>query len=92
MAEELMNPCGVYRYEDNPLAPRPAHVRKKVLGLVDNSKSNADHFLDRVQEVLNQTYCLAEIQRIKKSSGAVPAPFTPEFFERCDVAVNAFGD
>jgi hypothetical protein len=33
-----------------------------------------------------------EVLRIKKSSGAVPAPFTAEFFNHCQIAVNAVGD
>lgn len=89
---ELMNPCGVFRYDQEPIAPRPRELTKKVLGLLDNSKKNADLFLDHVLQVLHKAYSFADVLRIKKSSGAVPAPFTTEFFERCNMVINAFGD
>lgn len=92
MADELMSPRGVYRYEEKPLARRLTELSGKVLGLVDNSKQNADLFLDRVFEALSRTYAWKDVLRIKKPSGSVPASFTPEFFERCDLVINAFGD
>ena len=92
MADELMSPRGVYRYEEKPIARRLSDLGGKVLGLVDNSKQNADLFLDRVLEILSRTHAWKDVLRIKKSSGSVPASFTPEFFERCDLAINAFGD
>ena len=92
MADELMNPRGVYRYEEKPIAPRLKEMGNKVLGLVDSSKQNADLFLDRVLEVLNRTYAWRDVLRIKKAAGSVPAPFTPEFFDRCDLVINAVAD
>jgi len=92
MVDELMNPIGICRYEKKPIAPRLGDLKNKVLGLVDNSKSNADLFLNQVQEVLCQSYVFADILRIKKSAGSVPASFAKEFFERCHLVINAFGD
>ncbi len=92
MAEELMNPRGIYHYEKTPIAIRSGALKNKVLGVVDNSKPNADLFLNRVAEVLKKNYDWAEILRLRKTSGAVPAPFTPEFFKRCDLVINGVGD
>ncbi len=92
MADQLMNPRGISRYEDKPIAGRLSDLDKKVLGLVDNSKQNADVFLEHVLKVLSETYGFADILRIKKASGSVPAPLSPEFFERCHLVINAFGD
>jgi len=92
MADELMNPRGVYRYEEKPIARRPGDLRNKVLGLVDSSKQNSDLFLERVLEALNRTHSWKEVLRVKKSAGSVPSPFTPEFFERCDLAINGVAD
>ena len=92
MVDELMNPRGVCRYEENSIAPRPRDLKNKVLGLVDNSKQNADLFLDHILEALRGTYVFADILRVKKASGSVPAVFTPEFLDRCDLVINAFGD
>jgi hypothetical protein len=92
MAEELMNPRGITHYEKTPIAPRDGVLKNKVLGIVDNSKPNADLFLNRVAEALKKNHALAEILRIRKTSGAVPAPLTPEFFHRCDLVINGVGD
>ena len=92
MADELMNPRGIFRYEDKPIARRWSDLNNKVLGLVDNSKQNADVFLEHVLKVLSETYAFTDILRVKKASGSVPALFTPEFFERCNLAINALGD
>ena len=92
MAEELMIPRGVYHYEKKPIAPRCRDFKNKVLGIIDNSKPKADLFLNEVLGVLNNKYAWVEILRLRKTSGAVPAPFTPEFFDRCDVVINGVGD
>jgi len=42
MAQILINPRGAFRREVNPIAPRPKSLDNKVLGLVENSKDNAD--------------------------------------------------
>ena len=92
MADQLMNPRGVFHYEKKPLAPRPKDLNKKVLGLVDNSKNNADLFLVHVQEVLSRTHTFTDTLRVEKPAGSVPANFPQEFLDRCDVVINAFGD
>ena len=92
MTQILLNPRGVFHREENPIATRPDSLDDKVLGLVDNSKTNADVFLDRLQELMIKTYQIKEVLRIRKSVSGTPAPFSDDFFEKCDMVVNAFGD
>ncbi|NQU15943.1 MAG: hypothetical protein HQ561_17450 [Desulfobacteraceae bacterium] len=92
MTQILLNPRGVSHREENPIATRPDYLDDKVLGLVDNSKTNADVFLDRLQELMIKTYRIKEVLRIRKSVAGTPAPFNDDFFEKCDMVVNAFGD
>ncbi len=92
MAEILMNPRGIYHYIKKPIARRGGPLKNRVLGIVDNSKPNADLFLNEVLGVLNKDYTWGEVLRLKKTSGAVPAPLTPEFFHRCDWVINGVGD
>ena len=47
MSQYLLNPRGRFNFESNPIAPRPSALEKKVLGLVDNSKVNADRYLKK---------------------------------------------
>ena len=92
MAQMLINPRGVFRREDNPIAPRLDSLDNKVLGFVDNGKVNADLFLDHIEKRLRETYNIPNIIKIRKSRVGTPAAFSPEFFQECDFAVNAFGD
>jgi len=92
MTRILVNPRGVFRREENPIADRPKTLRGKILGLIDNSKVNADVFLNRIEKLMGETSGIGRVRRIRKSVAGTPAPFTEDFFARCDVAVNAFGD
>ena len=92
MSQQLYNPRGMFRMVENPIAQRLPNLNHKVLGLVDSSKPNADVFLNRIRERLSTTYMFPEILRTKKANAAIPTIYTPEFFEKCDFAINAFGD
>lgn len=92
MADELMNPRGIWRYEEKPIAPRIGDLNGKTLGLLDNSKQNADLFLDQILGMLTKTISFGEILRLKKAAGSVPASFSPGFLNRCQMVINAFGD
>lgn len=92
MADELMNPRGIARYERKTIAPRVKDLNGGVIGLLDNSKNNADVFLDHVLKVLKRDFAFADVLRIRKKAGSVPAVFNQEFLTRCRFVVNAFGD
>ena len=92
MAIELLNPRGVSQRPQNPIASRLDTLDDKILGLIDNSKDNADLFLDAVVELLKKTYRIPETLRLQKSAGSLPVSFTREFFDKCDYVINAFGD
>jgi hypothetical protein len=92
MAQFLVNPRGAFRREINPIAPRPESLDGKVLGLVENSKDNADIFLDAVARRIRKSWNIKNVVQIRKSVAGTPAPFTDTFFDECDIVINAFGD
>ena len=92
MSEQLLNPRGVFRREEKPIAQRMPSLDQKVMGLVDNSKANADLFLQHIKEFLCKGYAIAEVLTVRKATASMPATFTEEFLDNCDFAVNAFGD
>ena len=92
MDDELMNPRGIAKYERKTIAPRVKNLNGGVIGLLDDSKDNAGVFLDHVLKVLKKDFAFADVLRIRKKAGSVPAIFTPEFLTRCQFVVNAFGD
>ncbi len=87
-----MNPRAVFRRDENPIASRSTSLDKKTLAIIDNGKVNADRFLDAVENRLLRSFDIESVIKVRKSRVGTPAPFTPEFFKECDVAVNAFGD
>ena len=92
MAQILINPRGAFRREMNPIAPRPRSLDNKVLGLVENSKDNADIFLDAIKQRIRKSWNIKDVVEIRKSVAGTPAPYTDVFFDKCDIVVNAFGD
>jgi len=92
MQRELLNPRGVFHYEDNPIAQRPPSLDQKVLALIDNSKDNAAPFLEALYRLIGKTNHISGVIRFHKPGASMPASFTPDLFERCDMVINAFGD
>ncbi|MDX9820391.1 MAG: hypothetical protein RBT20_00505 [Syntrophales bacterium] len=92
MMEELLNPRGVVRYDRKRIAPRVRNLDGGVLGLMDNSKSNADVFLDCVLEILKKRHSFADVLRMRKKAGSAPATFDQAFLSECTFVINAFGD
>ena len=92
MTQKLLNPRATFRRKEDPIAGRLNSLNKKVLGLIDNSKINADRFLDQIEALFKQKFEIASVIRIRKSIAGTPAPYPEDFFDRCDAAVNAFGD
>ena len=78
-----------------PLAPRKyARLDGVRLGLLGNSKLNADAILGAIGELLGQQYALESVVARMKPSFSHPAP--PEIVEemaaRCDVVLAGVGD
>ena len=92
MNNELLNPRGIIQLNENPIAQRLSSLDKKVLGLVDNSKDNADLLLDALQGMVSERNQISEVVRLKKPGPSTPASFTQEFFDKCDFVINAVGD
>lgn len=92
---ELMQPWGdgaqAWRGE---LAARPASLKGLRLGLLDNSKPNADVLLEAVLEELREELEPAAVIRRRKPGAGVPGPpsLLEELAAECDAVVVAVGD
>ena len=75
-------------------APRVASLRGARVALIDNSKHNADRFLDVIAALLVSDHGVAGIERYRKVSASVPTP--PEILARllegADAAVHGVAD
>ena len=74
-------------------APRPMDLAGKVVGLLDNTKEQADIILETVGEDLRQRYGVAEVILVRKEFFSKPA--RPELIDdmakKVQVAVAAVG-
>ena len=75
-------------------APRLASLAGTRLGIIDDSKRNADVLLEELAEVLRTRYEITEIKWHRKPSASRPADPTAlkELVEQVDSVVIAIGD
>lgn len=89
----LMNPAARRKVVAQPLAPRLRSLEGKTIGLLDNTKHNADLLLEAVGELLVARHGVkALVYRRKTSSSPGAGPLIPEFAQTCDAVVSAYGD
>ncbi len=89
---EVHDPTAEPRPKVVSLAPRLSSLDGIRLGLLDNSKPNADRILERIEERLGQEFKLASVRRWRKHNATVGALFLDELPGEVDAVVNALGD
>jgi hypothetical protein len=91
---EVLDPTGVANRREIPLAARPEALGGLVVGFLDNTKPNADLFLERVRDLLVQRHRFAGVVSITKATASAPAAedLIERLAERCDIVINAWGD
>ena len=94
MTVTIVNPAAEDVTERLTPAPRIASLRGVRVALIDNSKHNADRFLDVIANLLVSDHGVATIERYRKVSASVPTP--PETLSRLlegsDAAVHGVAD
>ena len=75
-------------------APRLASLAGTRLGLIDDSKRNADVLLEELAEILRTRYEIATIKWHRKPSASRPADpdALKDLVEECDSVIIAIGD
>ena len=76
------------------MAPRPDTLNGKVLGLLDNSKPNADKILDMVAELVAKRHNLKGLVKRQKPDADKGASqeMLDEMAEKCHIAIVGVGD
>ncbi|MBI3966026.1 MAG: hypothetical protein HY329_10365 [Chloroflexi bacterium] len=90
---EVLSPAGERRNVIVQPTPGLPSLAGKVVGLLDNNKSNTARFLDLVGRDLEKRHGVKETVVVRKASAGMPA--APEALERlrsCDFVVTAFAD
>ena len=76
------------------LSPRPADLRGKRLGLLDNSKANSDVILHEIARILDQQFHFADIFYTKKHSASLPPypEIMADLHRHADIVITGVGD
>lgn len=88
---EVINPTADREMKMGKTASRDHDLAAKRIGLLDNSKPNADIFLDRVGELLKQKFPGIELFPRRKMT-RTEADCLQELTETCDFVISAFAD
>ncbi len=90
----VYDPRGVVEVESRPVAPRVGDLNGLRLGILDNTKWNANKLLRRTRDLLQQKFAFAEVNYYRKESFSRFAD--DELIRRIaagsDVALTAIGD
>ena len=89
----FMDPTAGGGKETVPLAPRPANLSGKVVGLLDNTKEQADIILQTIGEALCERYGVEKVIIRRKEHYSKPAAeeMIDEMANQVDVAIAGLG-
>ena len=90
---ELLSPAGVATPTRVPLAARVTAIQGRVVGLLDNTKTGTQPFLDGIEARLREAGA-DRVVRYRKTSSALPAPehLLESIATECDAVVNGIAD
>ena len=74
--------------------PRFADLRGKVVGLLDNSKPNADKLEERFEQLLRERFGVAGVVRRRKITAqqGAPKPYLDQLAAQADFILSGLGD
>lgn len=93
--ERLLDPTGFDEEASaGTLAPRPATLRGLTIGLLGNTKPNAEVLLSEVAGVLRRRHDAGEVREYTKDYFGTPAKdeLLKQVVQECDLVVTAVGD
>lgn len=88
----VYNPTAARSDASRELAPRPESLDGTTIGLLFNSKPNADVLLERVRERLGAMHDATFVLRSKPTAARPMAREVIDAMRGCDAVVNAIGD
>ncbi len=90
---DFVDPTAGSTSEAISMAPRPADLSGKVVGILDNTKEQADVILQTLGEAFREKYGIKEVIMRRKEHYSKPAPdeMIKEMADQCDVVICALG-
>lgn len=91
-SQRVLSPVGSAAMEVKPLARRPASLTGLRVGVLDNSKPNADALLGRVAELLVERAGAGAVTVWRKPGSSHPATVIDEVVAGADVVLTGSAD
>ncbi len=91
-ARIYLDPTAERESVSRSLAPRPASLEGKVVGLLDITKPRGDVFLDRLEALLNERGLRTLRFRKPTFTKVAPVDLRHEIATKCDVVIEALAD
>jgi hypothetical protein len=93
MSKRIIDPSAGGSGAKTPLAPRPMDLRGKTVGIIDNTKEQADVIAEAMAQGLREHYGVAKVIIRRKPFYSKPAPaeLIDELAKEADVAIAAVG-
>ncbi len=91
---KLLDPTARSHDDEQPLAERHIDLRGKRIGILDNTKSNADILMKRMAAMLCEQHGAAEVIHRRKAHAAIGATdeLLNDMAESCDLILLGSGD
>ena len=91
---KVLSPAGVGKVGETALPPLPADLRGKTVGLLDNTKANADLLLGRLGELLRERHGVRSLVYCRKANASTPAPpdLLSDLTRSVEVVITASAD
>ena len=91
---KVLNPTAAPARGRSGIAPRPASLDDKTIGVIWNGRAYGDRILSEVLDLLKQRYRVREVLfREKPFLGNIaPEPLLAEIAARADAAITGVGD
>jgi hypothetical protein len=89
---KVWSPLGARATEAKTLARRRGTLRGARIGVLDNSKPNADVLLDRVAALLVEQHGAASVRTWQKPGSSKPAVMIEEIAAQVDVVLTGSAD
>lgn len=91
---KLLDPTARPHDDEKPLAQRHMDLRGKRIGILDNTKSNADVLMKRMATLLCEQHGAAEVIHHRKAHAAIGATeeLLDHMAESCDLVLLGSGD
>jgi hypothetical protein len=90
----LVDPVAETETASLALAPRLETLRGKRVALIDNTKHNANAFLEATRALLERKYGVSGFEYFRKFSASVPTPadVVERLTQSCDALVHGVAD